>query len=185
MRTLFVLIFILMAACDFNPEYATTPQTRVVIVNNQQLDAHALQVFDRLFGIEVDDGFYWVNEAGQWGHGSDTINPRGVINMEVLKQMQAEQDGQQLQGGGGQQVQGGGQQVQGGGGQQVQGGGGQQVQGGGAAPAARRGDRRSAPRRSRMPNGSSVNGSVVSGQLDGKNCTFVTASGGMTMKVCN
>lgn len=36
-----------------------------------------------------------------------------------------------------------------------------------------------------MPNGRSVNGSVVSGKLDGKNCTFITASGGMTIKTCN
>lgn len=145
MRTLFILIFILMAGCDYDPAYEPTTPTRVVMVNNQQLDAHALQVFDRLFGMEISDGFYWVNDAGQWGHGSDTVNPRGVINMEALAQMQAEQQQQA-------------------------------VQQGGYAPSGGGGG---------MPNGRSVNGSVVSGQLNGQNCTFVTASGGMTIKTCN
>lgn len=129
---------------------------RHVHLNGEHLEAQGIAVVDRLLDKRVADGNYWINDEGQWGY-EDNPTAVGTVNLKAAVQMQAEQMNVEQAGAG--------QQVQGGGGQQVHGGGGYVPPGG-------------------TEINTSQNGSVVTGNVGGKKCTYVSA-GGMTMKSCD
>jgi hypothetical protein len=89
MRKILLIAITMFSYFICNPVNAD--QERHIHLNGEHLDGETMLMMDQVFGGQVNDGFYWLNQqTGEWGY-EDNPAVQGVVNSVVQYQQQPAQ----------------------------------------------------------------------------------------------